>query len=85
MANCGANHDSNRQHYEQRHAQHRKARDRVCSSLRLRVNRRFNVRRMKAAVVSGTRGVVDARSRNSNRAGYPAMTNRQMGAAHPNG
>lgn len=85
MAERGANYDSNCQYNRQRDCQHGDGRDRVCSRLGLRVNRRLNMRRMKAAVVSGARGVVDACAWNSDRAGYPAAAKRQMGTAHANG
>jgi hypothetical protein len=85
MADRRTDYDSDCQHYEQYNCQHCEVRDRVCSRLGLGVNRRLNVCRMKAAMVSRARGVVDARSRNSNRAGYPAPAKRHMGAAHSDG
>ena len=70
MTDRQANYHSDCQHYEERKRQYGDGRDSVCVRLGLRVNRLFNMSRMIAAVVAGARGIVNARSRNSDRTRY---------------
>lgn len=85
MTNRSTDYDSDCQHYAQYDYQRSEVRNRVCSRLGLWVNRRLNMRRMNAAMISRARGVVDACSGNPNRTGYPALAQCQMGAAHSDG
>jgi hypothetical protein len=82
MPDHGANYDAKCEHNEQRKCDDGETRDGVCSSLGLWIDLGFNMCRVKATVVSGTRGVVDACPRNSNSAGYTATPEREMRAAH---
>ncbi len=79
-----ANSDADPEHQQRSHEHQHHRDDSIGDHLRLWVYRCFNMCRVKTTVASGPRGVVDARSGNSNSSHDASRAECQMSPAHPN-